>query len=105
MRVLFHPEAKKELVEAVTYYEECQKGLGLEFIKEVYLTIDRIRSFPNAWSKISKNARRCVVNRFPYGIIYQCSKDEIYIIAVMQLNRKPKYWKERKIEKNAKKKS
>jgi len=33
--------------------------------------------------------------RFPYGVIYQIAEGWIIIIAIMQMNRKPDYWKER----------
>ncbi|EKD90013.1 MAG: hypothetical protein ACD_32C00090G0002, partial [uncultured bacterium] len=44
---------------------------------------------------LSKNTRRCILFRFPYGVIYQILKDKIIIIAIMQLNKKPMYWKNR----------
>lgn len=91
----FHPEAKKELLEAINYYEECRTALGLEFSKEVFSTIQRIIYFPSAWSEFSENTRRCLTNRFPFSIIYQIAKEKIVIIAVMQLNREPNYWKKR----------
>ena len=93
MRYSFHPSAEKELNEAIDYYNECQDGLGLAFAKEVNKSIQNILSYPQAWSSLSKNTRRCLTNRFPYGVIYQILHDEIYIIAIMQLNRKPTYWK------------
>lgn len=95
MKVSFYPEARDELFEAISYYEQCQKGLGKEFAKEVYATIQRIIQFPEAWSKMSENTRRCLVNRFPYGLIYSILENEIIILAVMQLNREPGYWKKR----------
>jgi hypothetical protein len=91
----FHLDAEKELNDAIDYYNECQNGLGLEFAKEVYSIIQNIISFPKAWSSLSRHTRRCLTNRFPYGIIYQVTADEIFIIAVMQLNREPDYWKKR----------
>lgn len=96
MKYYFHPTAKKELSEAVDFYEECQAGLGAEFAKELYSTIYRItHQYPKAWPCLSENTRRCLTKRFPYGIIYQIVDNEILIIAVMQLNRKPSYWKDR----------
>ena len=95
MNYSFHPLARKELHEAIDYYNECQDGLGIEFAREVYKAIQAILQFPHAWSRLSKNTRRCITNRFPYGIIYQVLKDEVVIIAVMQLNRKPGYWCDR----------
>lgn len=95
MKYSFHPAAETELNEAIDYYNECQDGLGLEFAKEVYSSIQNILSFPQAWTPLSENTRRCLINRFPYGILYHVTDDEIFIIAVMQLNKRPEYWKER----------
>ena len=95
MKYSFHPSAKKELNEAIDYYDECQEKLGVEFTKEVYKSIQVILQFPQAWSPLSKNTRRCLINRFPYGIIYQVIKNEIFIIAIMQLSKKPNYWDDR----------
>ncbi len=95
MRYLFHLSAKTELNEASDYYEECQAGLGLEFAKEIYSTVYRIIQLPKAWPIFSKNTRKCLVNRFPYGVIYQILDNKILIIAIMHLNREPDYWKDR----------
>jgi len=95
MNYSFHPEAKKEFLEEINYFEDCRAGLGLEFSKEVFSTIQRIIYFPLAWSEFSQNTRRCLTNRFPFGVIYQIVDEEIIIIAVMQLNREPDYWKKR----------
>jgi plasmid stabilization system protein ParE len=92
MKFSFHPLAIKELIDSIDYYEDNNPGLGLEFFKEVYTTIQRILQFPNAWSKISQNCRRCITQRFPYGIIYRVKEKEILIVSIMQLNQKPKNW-------------
>ena len=46
MTYFFHPKAKDEFISAIDYYEECSPGLGLEFSKEIYSTIQRIICFP-----------------------------------------------------------
>ncbi len=68
----------KELNEAIDYYNGCQDNLGIEFASEVYTAIQLILQFPKAWSPLSKNTRRCLTNRFPYGIIYQEEKTEYF---------------------------
>ena len=98
MKFYFHPDAKEEFDGAVEYYEQCQPGLGLQLAEEVYATIARIIRYPNAWSTLSKNSRRCLVNRFPYGVIYQTKSRSLRIIAVAHLNRRPGYWKERLVK-------
>jgi hypothetical protein len=95
MKYSIHPAARLELLEAIAYYEECRDGLGLEFSREVYSSIDRVVQFPLAWSEYSEDTRRCLTKRFPYGLIYQIIGEEILIIAVTQLNREPGYWEGR----------
>jgi plasmid stabilization system protein ParE len=96
MKYRFHPAAETELNDAVDYYEACQEGLGLEFAREVHIAIGSICDFPLAWTPLSSNTRRRLLRRFPYGVIYQFKAGEIVIIAIMQLNRKPDYWRTRK---------
>ncbi len=95
MKLRFHPEARIELNEAVDYYEERRSGLGWEFYEEVQDTIRRVLGFPNAWQRLSPNTRRCLTNRFPYGVVYQVEADEVRIIAIAHQSRKPGYWSDR----------
>jgi len=95
MKFKFHPEAEYEFNVAIDYYEEMQNHLGLEFASEVYETIQRVIKFPKAWQKMTSQTRRCLTNRFPFGIVYFIKDDILIIIAVMHLNRKPNYWNNR----------
>jgi len=95
MRFYFHEDAETELDNAVGYYEECQEGLGLEFAQEVYAAIVRVVQFPEAWSPMSKNTRRCLVNRFPFGVIYRVKSSYIEVVAIADLRRRPGYWRDR----------
>lgn len=91
----FHPAAQLELQEAISFYDSISFELGDDFLANTELTIDRIIKFPEAWTKISANARRCRIAGFPYGIIYQIAGQRILIVAVMHLQRKPNYWTNR----------
>jgi toxin ParE1/3/4 len=89
----FHPEAEEEFLNAIEYYEERKFGLGSEFAIEIHSTIENIISLPTAWPHLENNIRRCLTQRFPYGIIYSIEEDFIFILAVMHLHREPEYWK------------
>jgi len=65
------------------------------FLADLLNTLDRIGEFPEAWHPWSKRARQSQTRRFPYGIIYQIRKQEILVVAVANLHRKPDYWKDR----------
>jgi plasmid stabilization system protein ParE len=92
---LFTPEAQVELDEAYLYYEQQQEGLGEVFIEAIRKTQDRICHFPQAWQPLSARTRRALMSRFPFGIIYYIAHDEIVIIAIAHVHRKPSYWKGR----------
>jgi len=87
--------AQIELDEAVDYYNAESPGLGDKFLLDILKTIDRVRSFPDAWYPFTENTRRCQLSRFPYGLIYHILETGILIVAVAHLHRKPDYWKER----------
>ncbi len=91
----FHPEAETEFHAAIDYYEECEKELGYDFAIEVYSVIQNILDYPRAWPVIEQDVRRCLTNRFPYGVLYSIEPDRIFILGVMHLHRTPDYWKHR----------
>ncbi len=95
MKFSFHETAEKEFFDSIEYYEECQTGLGEKFSEEVYATIKRICEYPYAWTYIDAKTRRCLTNKFPYGILYRVVNNHIRIMAIMHLNRKPGCWRDR----------
>lgn len=92
----FHPEAEVELFEAIEYYENRETGLGLDFSIEVCSALQRIVDHPTAWPVLEGDIRRCMTNRFPYGVLYSVEPREIYILAIMHLHRDPDYWEHRR---------
>lgn len=95
MSFSFHPEAEKELLAAVDYYEKLENGLGYDFALEVQLTLERTVALPEAWAVLEGEIRRSLVRRFPFGVLYSVEDESIYVIAIMNLHRSPGYWKRR----------
>lgn len=95
MKINFLEIAQIELDDAIEFYNYEIPGLGDAFLTEMLNALDRIGEFPEAWHRISKRTRRCQTRRFPYGIIYQIREQEILIVAIAHLHRKPDYWKGR----------
>jgi plasmid stabilization system protein ParE len=91
----FLPKAEIDLYDAVETYENCQPGLGTDFLIESHKTIERILQYPKSWTEISPNCRRCLTNRFPYEIIYSIEDNTILILAVANQHRHPNFWKNR----------
>ena len=69
MTFQYHPEAAKELMSSIQYYEEKSAGLGAEFLDEIEEAIAQALSHPQSGSLLTDNDRRILLKRFPYEII------------------------------------
>lgn len=96
MTYSFHPEAAEEFRAAIDYYEDREAGLGYDFSLEVFTAIQNILTQPNAWLIIEDDVRRCLVNRFPFAVLYSLEETGVFILAVMHGRRRPDYWKNRR---------
>lgn len=92
MKIEFLEIAETELDGAHLWYEAQQKSLGLQFLNEIDSSLGRIAAYPESFVSISNGIRRCLVKRFPYGILYGIDSNKIIIVAVAHLHRKPDYW-------------
>ena len=98
MTVRFIAEAKGELREAMDYYNGERPGLGYEFLAEVKNAVQRIQKYPEAWPIVEEDLRKCLLNKFPFSLVYHPGNDGAIIIALMHARRKPGYWKNRPVQ-------
>jgi hypothetical protein len=98
MNVVFHPAAQIEAQKATAHYTEIHKQLGRDFREELEEAVLRIVQAPTAWQPIKKEYRRCILNRFPFGVIYRVenTQNECQVFAVMHFKREPGYWQHRR---------
>jgi len=95
MPVIFLPEAEQEMLESAIYYQSKASGLGIDYLSEVERAVKSIAESPNAWPILEGELRRCLIRRFPFGILYRVEPNEIVVVAVAHLRRRPGYWRER----------
>ena len=88
----FHDLAKVELNEAAQYYERDSPGLGAAFVTEAERCTAAILEHPEASPIVTGAIRRRLLRRFPYGLLYRIRPEQIRILAVMNLKRRPGYW-------------
>ena len=91
------PLARREMLRAASWYDRQGKGLGDRLLDEIQVGLLAIREFPEAHAPLTNGFRRWLLSSFPYGLIYRIETDEIVIIAVANLKRRPRYWKQRKV--------
>ena len=95
MHVPSHPDADIELEEAVLFYEKRSEGLGENLLEDFERTIERIVSNPCRYRRIKGNIHQLGLQRFPFNIVYEIHKNDIYILAVAHVRRRPFYWSQR----------
>ena len=95
MNVRLLAPAASELDEAVAWYAAQAPGLERRFIDEMQTVQKRIAERPHAWHPLGNGVRRFRLGRFPYGLIYVVEADEIFVLAVAHMHRKPNYWRSR----------
>jgi len=88
-------EARAELESAFEWYEAARPGLGAQFLDEFEAGVRQVTAAPHSWHPLGSRLRRFRLRRFPYGIVYRVEDDEIVIIAVAHLRRRPGYWRNR----------
>ncbi len=91
----FHPEAQRELMDSVRFYEDQAQGLGADFLEAVRHAIRSLGQNPEQWPVMEISIRRILLSRFPYGLLYSIESHGVLVVAVMHLRRRPGYWKHR----------
>ncbi len=97
-----HELVEDELADAASWYEGKQPGLGTALLELADQAVERIRSgvlpsSPTPGVTKTKNARRVLLRRFPYSIVFYESEDQIVIVAFAHSSRRPGYWRSRKL--------
>ena len=85
------PSAEADILDAFSWYEERQSGLGRRFIGELDLAFTRILSDPRLYQEDLPMIRRCVLHVFPYLVFYTLSDDRVEILAVIHASQDPSY--------------
>jgi plasmid stabilization system protein ParE len=95
VRAIFHAEADEELQHAIEIYQAESLELGLRFYRAVFAAVARIEAHPRTWPRLRGGARKCLVEDFPYKLLYTVEPDRLQVVAVMHGKRAPDYWTER----------
>lgn len=101
MRLIYHPDAEAELIEAAQFYERRVSTLGSQLLDAVDIAIGVIQNAPERWSVIEADVRRYLIPRFPYALYYRVLSDHVRILAFKHNSRHPDYWRYRLSDKTA----
>ena len=94
-RLSFHPEARREFRESALWYRERSPQAAADFRATVSRSALTVAEFPQRYPEYLYGTRRCVLNTFPFSIVYLDDPDAVKIVAVAHHKRRPGYWKSR----------
>ena len=89
-------EARTELREAFTWYEERRVGLGFEFLRAVRVALAAIERTPGAFPFALDDVRKAPLPRFPYVVYFALLPAGISVLAVIHERRHPRRWQARR---------
>ena len=92
MRLIYHPQAAEELIEASGFYERRVMGLGSRFLDAVEDSLAKLSGTPQLAPADDRGRRKYLIHGFPYVIIYWFESDSLHVLAVAHTGRKPGYW-------------
>ena len=92
MTFTFLTEARIEFHDAIKYHKEIDNEYANSFVMEFVVAMKSVCENPFSYPMIEYGARRRLMKKFKYKIIYRVHDNTIYIQAVMHQKRKPDYW-------------
>jgi plasmid stabilization system protein ParE len=93
--LVVRPLAAADLDEAFAWYESRSVGLGVDFLRAVDACFAAIGAAPLAYPVVYRSARRALLRRFPYAVLYVVNDDRIHILACTHMSLHPRRWRQR----------
>ena len=95
-QIIIRSEAGDDLRSTFAWYENQEKGLGVEFLRCVDASMFSISRSPKIFPSLYKGMRRALIRRFPYGIFFILEERRIVVLAVLHVKRHPLRWQKKK---------
>jgi len=91
-RLRLTPEARLDILDARSWYEERAPGLGMEFARAVDVAASAILRFPQAFPEVHGPVRKAVMRRFPYSLLFVIEQEGIVVLGCFHQRRDPQSW-------------
>lgn len=94
-RIILRPEAENDVEGAVAWYSPERAALALAFVISLDQLLLRIQETPFQFPEVTTGVRRALMARFPYGVFFKVTNDDVVVFGVLHLHRNPKTWQSR----------
>ena len=88
--VIVRPLAERDLLEAQSWYERKNPGLGTRFRSSVGDVLQLLADSPLIFPAVLREVRRAAVQHFPYVLYYLVRRDRILVIGCFHARRDPR---------------
>ena len=95
MKIHILDQAEDDLVEGYNFYENQEQGVGAYFLDSLYSDIESLILYAGIHGIRHNGYRRMLSKRFPFGIYYTISGDEIMVHAVIDCRKNPTWIRSR----------
>ncbi|MBX3226265.1 MAG: type II toxin-antitoxin system RelE/ParE family toxin [Labilithrix sp.] len=91
MKLQVLARARAEIEKTARWYEK-KAGLGEAFVSEIDTILRRVAALPLSYPPHpdDRDARRALVGRFPYAVAFVVEADQIVVVAITHLRRRPR---------------
>ena len=87
--------ALADIEAARQWYEAQRPGLGDEFVDAVDDAMESVLAFPAACPVYYRDARRFLIERFPYCLYYRLENDTVVVVSCLHAARDPEQGRRR----------
>ena len=100
MKLIVHPDAQDEALNAALYYQDIEPSLGDDIWSQYWKIIDALAERPERFPLLetvrSRTIRRTRLKRFPYMVVYEIVGEDVFVLAFAHTARRPNYWRSRR---------
>ena len=91
MEVIYHPLARGDVEETLTYYQRITARLAEEFHAELRNTINQVADNPLRFHLVEQGFQRANLHRFPYHLLFEVRPECVRVMLVRHNKRHPQY--------------
>ena len=87
--------ARFEFDEAFDWYAKRSFRAAIGFAAGIDAAIENISLDPERFPRTYGNCQRCILNHYPYSVVFYRTPERIIIVAIAHAKRRPAYWRSR----------
>jgi plasmid stabilization system protein ParE len=95
VNVRLTPEAEDDIADVRRWYRQRSGRAADRFMTAVAAALDLIERYPEGQPILYRTARRALVPRFPYFVLYYLDTQDAVVFGCFHTARDPEIWRER----------